>query len=614
MKKIFSLFLLTLGLTTLPTMALVQEAFPDTQDQDSSPEQTRAPITQDNALKTKLAEDKEAGRAALLQAYPLIQNDSIEKSFDYLYQKALHRQLHGDSEGSYRYLLECRAIDSTRAEVWSALAPLYHLRKNRDSLVICVEKAYRYDPQNKAYLLNLVNIYSQDDKLEQAAKMMEDYVAKHPKEYDYYYSISNLYKEAEMYEDAIRVLKQLEKIEGKNQEISLAVYNCYRRLGQPKKALKEMKDLHRSEPENTLYQVLLAYSYEDVNPEKSISMYQKIIREKEDNERALLFLADLYSRLDRKEDSESIFQAILNNGQVDFRNKYSILEGHYLKEYAKDSILIHNTFENLLTQYPLETALHKRYAAWLRNQKWDDLAAKHLRTAIDLHPYDMDAWIQYLSVYIDRFDLDNIKRLSEEAMQYFPEEYIFVHYASLVYSMEEDFDKVLELYRKGIMITRPEQNVQMSRILGSMGDIYHQLGDMDSCYHYYDQALLYNANNVLVLNNYAYFLSLENRELDKAEQMSQAAVRIEGNNATYLDTYAWVCFKKGNYAMAKIYIERALLNEQLPSVEILEHYGDILWFCNEKEKAIEQWNKALQLMETPSERLLLKTSSEAYAE
>ena len=43
------------------------------------------------------------------------------------------------------------------------------------------------------------------------------------------------------------------------------------------------------------------------------------------------------------------------------------------------------------------------------------------------------------------------------------------------------------------------------------------------------------------------------KDLDKAEEMSYKTVKAEPNNSTYLDTYAWILFVKGNYAEARLF-------------------------------------------------------------
>ena len=129
---------------------------------------------------------------------------------------------------------------------------------------------------------------------------------------------------------------------------------------------------------------------------------------------------------------------------------------------------------------------------------------------------------------------------------------------------------------------------------------------MDQAYKSYDEALKYNDKNIVVLNNYAYFLSLDKKDLKKAERMSAMAVKLEPNNSTYLDTYAWIFFVQGNYSLAKIYIENALANDKTNSAELIDHYGD-------KEKAVEQWKKAKEAGKE-SEVLNRKITEEKYIE
>ena len=156
-----------------------------------------------------------------------------------------------------------------------------------------------------------------------------------------------------------------------------------------------------------------------------------------------------------------------------------------------------------------------------------------------------------------------------------------------------------------------------------LGDILQKEGRVKEAYAAYDSCLIYNPNNVMCLNNYAYFLSLEGSDLKKAEKMSYRAITAEPNNGTYLDTYAWILYQQGRYEEARIYIEQALRRETegveiLPDTanidtvtqetpatiiledtlllvegEILEHAGDIYFRLGQQEKALEMWQKAL---------------------
>ena len=58
-----------------------------------------------------------------------------------------------------------------------------------------------------------------------------------------------------------------------------------------------------------------------------------------------------------------------------------------------------------------------------------------------------------------------------------------------------------------------------------MGDLYHIKKMNVEAYAAYDSALVYKENNIGALNNYAYYLSVERKNLDKAEEMSYRTVK-----------------------------------------------------------------------------------------
>ena len=144
-----------------------------------------------------------------------------------------------------------------------------------------------------------------------------------------------------------------------------------------------------------------------------------------------------------------------------------------------------------------------------------------------------------------------------------------------------------------------------------MGDIYYLKQRPTETYAAYDSALVYYALNYSALNNYAYYLSLELKDLDKAEEMSYKTVKANPENATYLDTYAWILFQKGNYAQARIYIDSAIKNGGDESDVVVEHCGDIHYMTQDEENALKYWQQALK-MGSQSETLRQKIKKKKY--
>eukprot|EP00825_Cyclidium_porcatum_P010542 TRINITY_DN15399_c0_g1_i1.p2 TRINITY_DN15399_c0_g1~~TRINITY_DN15399_c0_g1_i1.p2 ORF type:complete len:149 (+),score=23.71 TRINITY_DN15399_c0_g1_i1:186-632(+) len=144
-----------------------------------------------------------------------------------------------------------------------------------------------------------------------------------------------------------------------------------------------------------------------------------------------------------------------------------------------------------------------------------------------------------------------------------------------------------------------------------MGDIYHTKKQDALAYAAYDSSLVYNANNVGALNNYAYYLSVEKKNLDKAEEMSYKTIKVEPDNGTYLDTYAWILFEKGKYTEAKIYIDDAMKKGGDKSDVVTEHCGDIYFMNGAREDAVKYWIKSRE-MGNKSEILKKKIEQKKY--
>ena len=142
----------------------------------------------------------------------------------------------------------------------------------------------------------------------------------------------------------------------------------------------------------------------------------------------------------------------------------------------------------------------------------------------------------------------------------------------------------------------PDAN-RVSNLYGSMGDIYYQDNRMDEAFECYDKAVKYNPTNYNALNNYAYYLSQQKKDLHKAEDMALKVIQKYPDNPTYLDTYAWVLYLEESYTLATFYQQHAidcLAKDDKGNSTLFDHYGDMLLKSNDLKGAIEQWKRALE--------------------
>ena len=154
------------------------------------------------------------------------------------------------------------------------------------------------------------------------------------------------------------------------------------------------------------------------------------------------------------------------------------------------------------------------------------------------------------------------------------------------YYLIDEKEKSMDALRSGLNRVENEMDEEnrfkiRTHSYALLGDIYHQLGQDDKAFQAYDSCLIYNKNDAMVLNNYAYYLSLKKKDLQRAEEMSRLSNELEPDNATYLDTYAWVLFQQKRYDEAKQYMDKV--------VELMERDGEEM--SDDVQDHIKQINK-----------------------
>ncbi len=179
-------------------------------------------------------------------------------------------------------------------------------------------------------------------------------------------------------------------------------------------------------------------------------------------------------------------------------------------------------------------------------------------------------------------------------------------------SYSNDYLPAIKAYKESLRYA--DSDSLRGVIWGLIGDAWHRVAEstapdggqeasgdtparrraLKACYAAYDRSLKYAPDSPLVLNNYAYFLAVEGRELEKALAMSSRVVALTDNNPTYLDTHAWVLFRLGRAEEAKRIMQQAIALDSRNSPELLVHYGDILDALGERFVAETYWRKALE--------------------
>ena len=236
-------------------------------------------------------------------------------------------------------------------------------------------------------------------------------------------------------------------------------------------------------------------------------------------------------------------------------------------------------------------ALMLRGEMQMMNDQWVE-ALDMFRKVNILDPGKYQVWENILRINAITENYQALAAESSQAIELFPVQpmpYYFNGYANYLL---KDYNKAIKSLVTGVKLVLND-NALLSDFYSLTGDAYHAADKQTESYTAYDMALKINPENATVLNNYAYYLSLNGGDLEKASKMAKKANELSPDNASYLDTYAWVLYKQGDYTNALLYMEKALKAEDSSSAVEMEHYGDILYRLERFTEALEWWKKAL---------------------
>lgn len=521
-----------------------------------------------------------------------------QRKFDYFFYEGLNLKNSGKFDAAYDAFAYCLEIDSTAAPVLYELSSFYVQLNRPDKAVDMLKRAVANSSDNFAYKIALATITRNLGMYGEAADEYEQLVKQYPDKPELKYYLAEALTQEGDIAKAIEAYDELELVVGMNESLSMQKYKLYNQLEQPAEAFKEIEKLAAKYPMEARYQIVLGDLYlEKKDMDKALSYYQKAHTIDPENPYYIVSMANYYEATGDKVAAETQIRNALINEKLDVETKVNILSRYILKlEQAQQGTDSANAlFQTLLEQHPEETDLKVMYGSLLLAQGKKDEGKFQFQLVTEMDPGNAGAWQQLLNLALKSEDLPEVIRICQKCMELFPDAPEYYFYLGIAYYQQEKYQDALNTYYAGLDVI-PKENLPLkSDFYGQIGDIYYQMKQLDQAYKAYDEALKYNDKNVVVLNNYAYFLSLEKKDLKKAERMSALCIKLEPDNATYLDTYAWIFFEQGSYTLAKIYIENALAKDKTNSAELVDHYGDILFMSGEKEKAVEQWQKAKEM-------------------
>ena len=538
-----------------------------------------------------------------------------QRKYDYFFLEAMRLKEKKDYASAFGLLQHCLDIHPNAASALYEVSQYYMFLRQVPQGQEALEKAVASAPDNYWYSQGLASLYQQQNELDKAITLLEQMAVRFPGKQDPLFNLLDLYGRQEKYDEVISTLNRLEKHMGKNEQLSMEKFRIYLQMKDDKKAFQEIESLVQEYPMDMRYQVILGDVYlQNGKKQEAYDVYQKVLAAEPDNPMAIFSMASYYKQTGQEGLYQQQLDTLLLNKKVTPDTKVNVMRQMIVEneQADKDSTQIIALFDRIMKQEQDDPQIPMLYAQYLLSKNMEAESVPVLEQVVDLDPTNNAARMMLIGAAVKKEDYKQIIKVCEPGIEATPDALEFYYYLAIAYNQAEQPDSVVSICKRALEHTTADSKKEVvSDFYSILGDMYHTQKQMKEAYAAYDSALVYNPSNIGALNNYAYYLSVERRDLDKAEEMSYKTVKAEPNNATYLDTYAWILFEKGNYAEARIYIDNAMKSDDEKSDVIVEHCGDIYYMTGDVDGALSYWKKALE-MGSESKTLKQKIEKKKY--
>ncbi len=457
-------------------------------------------------------------------------------------------------------------------------------------------KAIELDPDNKYYRLGLARIYQSIGFYIDAAKTYEGLLEKFPSEENALYELAELYQLTGRRDDMFRVFDQIEAQLGVKEEIVREKQRIYMKEGKLPEVIAEYNKLIDAYPNESSYkEELINFLIQNKKLDEAETAIADYEGSESTSSRITLMKSELAWMKGERAKSLELLDKAFETSSIDFQSKFQILSNYLLFKPSKEEKSKLTAIARDLADKHADEFKAQAFVGDLLYQDGNrqDAVSYYLK-AVRLSPANYSVWQNILNIEADLNQYDSLVIHSERALEYFPNQALLYYFAGTGYLIQNDYRKSIRMLDQGRKYTI-DPNL-LTVFYGQLGDAYNGLDEHEKSYRAYEKALENGPNNDHVLNNYSYFLSLANKDLEKALEMSSRLIEQHPENPTYLDTHGWVLYVNGKYRESKKYLEKAVSLDEDGTV--IEHYGDVLFQLGEVEEAIKQWERARDIGDT----------------
>lgn len=536
------------------------------------------------------AQDDSRSGAAKPGRRPVTSSDSI--AVQQLYFEGMRKKTIEDQKGASELFSRVLQIDAGNDAAMYQLATLKKLQNNQPEAQQLLENAVALKPNNQWYWVALADSYEKTNDIKKLERVFNELLRINPDKPEFYFDKANALYIEKRYDEALAVYTKLEQITGLNDDLAAGRQKVYLRQGKLDLAAAEIERLLANNPDQVRYYLMLGEIYNTNNQtDKALKVLQRAEAISPDNGMLHLALADVYRAKKEYDTSFKQLQLAFAAPNLDVDQKVRIVMG-YLPKFpdpnAKASALALSRIAAEV--HPNDAKVQAVYADMLAQNNMFKEAKDVYKKSVQINSNIYIVHEQLVRLELGESAWDEAIKDGENALSLFPNQAWMNYLVAVAHLQKKSASKALGYLKNAIALQTDDKEL-LAQSYTALGDCYHELKDNSQSDAAYDKSLTFNPDNAYTLNNYAYYLSIRNEQLEKAAQMSKHSIDLQPNTASFEDTYAWILFKQKKYTDAKQWIEKAIQHNKNSATQA-EHLGDIMFYLGNTDAAVQNWKKA----------------------
>ena len=521
--------------------------------------------------------------------------------FDRLFLDAVCQRNAGNDSLAAELLQRCAQINPNAAEVYFIQSAMYAAQGSDSLALALMERAKELQPGNDTYAESVADTYLQRGDYDKAITAIEDFYSRHHDRTDQLNMLLALYIHRKQYDKALNTIDRMDKADGTSEDKEQIRMQIYDRLGDTRKFYDTLLGLVKMHPYEPNYKVMMGNWLVRQNRKKEAYLFlDEALQLDPESSFALTSMCDYYNATGNTAAVDSLHQKILYSPKTEADLRQKMLVDFILSSRTRadlDSATVLGVIDHTMEAAPHDADISNLKAAYMEKLGMPtDSVNGVYRHTLAIAPDNMQARIRLIQNVWPKWS--EVEALAKEGTQYCPEAAVFYYFLGNAYFQTDRPQLALATMRAGVAAGQSEKSPNadlLSDMYAMMGDILYAQQQYDEAFASYDSCMQWKDDNLTALNNCAYYMSEQGRDLNRAAAMSRKTVEAEPTNTTFLDTYAWILYMLGRYDEAKAYIDRALEcdTDSVPSAVVVEHAGDIYLKTGDSAHAAELWQKAI---------------------